>query len=154
MVSVVVTEPYPGWDIFLPEIKYIFTKVNELRIINKVTRYGIRYVDFFESDIFGGLKLQILLEGKEIESQNIILRVVLDKGKFQSTLQISNDASVEEGKKKKKGSLLDLDTYSNEQREEFFQQMDAILNESHDIEKELFYGLLRPEFLASLNPVY
>jgi uncharacterized protein (TIGR04255 family) len=154
ILSVVVVEPYPGWETFLGEIEYVFTKVHELGIIDKVTRFGIRYVDFFNLDIAEKLKIHILLNEHEVVSESIVLRIVFDKGSFHSALQISNDVTLEEHQRKVKGSALDLDTYSEEKRNDFFLHLDPILTEAHTIEKELFFSLLRPEFLESLNPTY
>ena len=37
---------------------------------------------------------------------------------------------------------------------QFFQEVDALLEQGHDTQKDLFFRLLKPEFLATLNPVY
>jgi uncharacterized protein (TIGR04255 family) len=153
-LSVVATEPYPGWPRFLDEINYVFTKARELEIVDKVTRFGMRYVDFFDLDLFENIKLHVLWDEQKVITKSMLLRLVFDKGRFRSTLQIANDATLKAKGKELKGSALDLDTYLEEEIKDFFPQVDSILDKAHQIEKELFYELLRPEFLATLNPEY
>lgn len=123
-------------------------------MIDKVTRFGIRYLDFFESDIFEKLKLRILLDEKQVISDSILFRVVFERDKFRSALQLSNDATMHDHEIIRKGSLLDLDTYLAASNDTFFEHMTAILSDAHLVEKELFFSLLHPEFLESLNPTY
>ncbi len=56
------------------------------------------------------------------------------------------------------GSIIDIDMsnsgVSTQTSKQFFQEVDALLEQGHDTQKDLFFRLLKPEFLATLNPVY
>lgn len=153
-VSVAVIEEYPGWSNFLPEIEYVFSKFNELRIIDKVTRFAIRYTNFFDFNIFKEIKLNISMDNVEVDSDNIYFRTVLGKGKFSCTLQISNDAVLHREDGDHRGSLLDIDTSLASAEGETILQINSLLTEAHDVEKKLFFELLKPEFLDTLKPIY
>lgn len=153
-LSVIATKGYPGWQTFLSEIECVFDRVRDLGVIVKVTRFGIRYIDFFDLDIFKHLKLRILVDEADLVGENLLFRVEFAKGRFRSALQLSNDARLSDASGTRHGSALDLDTYLAADDIVFFENMRAILTEAHQIEKELFFGLLLPEFLETLNPTY
>jgi len=56
------------------------------------------------------------------------------------------------------GSIIDIDMSNLEvdgqTSKQFFQEVDALLERGHDVQKDLFFNLLKPEFLSTLNPVY
>ena len=56
------------------------------------------------------------------------------------------------------GSIIDIDMSNTEvggqTSKQFFQEVDALLERGHNTQKDLFFNLLKPEFLVTLNPVY
>ena len=53
-----------------------------------------------------------------------------------------------------KVSVIDIDTFLEEENINFFENMEMILGKGHEFEKEMFFGLLKEEFLNSFNPEY
>ena len=53
-----------------------------------------------------------------------------------------------------KGLLIDIDTFVEKDLADFFEQKKDLIEEGHLEEKRLFYGLLKDNFLKSLNPTY
>ena len=52
----------------------------------------------------------------------------------------------------KKGSVIDIDTYI--ENSNIKNNMKELIEEGHIAQKELFFSLLKPEFLQELNPEY
>ena len=154
-ISSAVTGPYPGWHDWRTEINYAFDKIQRIDVIHAVTRFGLRYIDVFDGDVFPKLVLKLGVDQENVTSPNMGLRVVFDRGRFNCLLQINNDSVFGvEGTPASRRSVLDVDTYLVGGEGEFFTQAEMFLEEAHATQKELFFGLLSPQFLASLNPTY
>ena len=141
---------YIGWEVFSKEIISIIEKVENIKIIDSVNRLGIRYINFFDTDIFNNINLKVCIQEKNIDHKNTVIRTEIGQGEFNSTLQIANNAV----NQSTTGSIIDIDTFKVAGLTDFFAQKDKIINEGHIKEKELFFSLLKKEFLTSLNPEY
>ena len=53
-----------------------------------------------------------------------------------------------------KSSLFDVNVYENFTESESISVVINSLNKAHQIEKETFFGLLKDDFVKSLNPEY
>jgi len=149
---------YVGWKKFSEKIFDVLKKIEDIEIINSIVRIGIRYVNFFEKNIYDEIDLKVLIANKEIEYNNTIIRTEIIQQGYRSTLQIGNNATlqVENGttKNRKSGSFIDIDTFKNDELESFFSNKEKIINKVHKKEKELFFSLLKDDFLSNLNPEY
>jgi uncharacterized protein (TIGR04255 family) len=156
VLSLVVTAPYPGWSVYLPEIVTVFTRINELGLIENVTRGAIRYIDFFsQEDIFKNINLTILMNDEVAPTDEAYFRTLLQRRDFQSLLQIANNSRMEQpGHPPQIGSIIDVDSFRTTGLENFFDEIENYLNAAHYAQKELFFSLLKPDFLARFNPEY
>ena len=156
VVTVVVTKPYPGWAGFSEEVLRIFRAVQGTEIIDSVTRLGLRYLNFFEADIFGKIELELQLRGKSVVGNETQVRTVVTESQRRCILQVNNTSTLTDRAtgKTKSGSLIDVDVIYEDVEKEFFSHAESLIEESHEIEKKLFFRLLNEEFLESLNPVY
>ena len=141
---------YIGWEAFSKKIISIIDKVEKLNIIETVNRLGIRYINFFETDIFNEINLKICIQEKNINYKNTVIRTEIAHADFNSTLQIANNAFSQAIS----GSIIDIDTFKETGLADFFKQKETIISNGHTKEKELFFSLLKKEFLTSLNPEY
>lgn len=141
---------YVGWKRFSNKINSILDKIEELKIITQVDRLGIRYINFFEQNIFNKINLNINLSGKEFNDEISTFRTQVTTGKFISTLQISNDATSND----KRGSIIDIDCHKTTGLQDFFRNKKELINEGHLKEKELFFSILSDDFLNELKPKY
>jgi uncharacterized protein (TIGR04255 family) len=141
---------YTGWSKFFSATINYLHKIEGVGIISEVNRLGMRYINFFDNDIFPNIKINITLDKKEIGYKNTQIKTEISHDNFTSNLLIANNIEVQ----KKIGSIIDIDTYKMHNLEKFFEQKEQILQEIHDNEKKLFFSLLKDEFVASLNPQY
>lgn len=75
-------------------------------------------------------------------------------GKVGARLQITNGAIVASASAPEVGSVLDLDTWVGPADADLFGKGLDWFTELHETGKRVFFGLLKPEFLNQLQPVY
>lgn len=157
VVSLLCSKEYIGWERFSNAIRESFELIQRADIVSQITRLGIRYINFFEFDIFKNINLQIMKRRSEpLLSKETLLQVKIPSDRFSNTLKVANTAKIttnKEPKKQKFGSIIDIDT-ELENIEYFFKEMKDLLDAGHEEEKRLFFDLLKPEFLKTLNPEY
>jgi len=150
VVSISSYPEYLGWERFSERIFDILNRVQKVSIIEDVKRLGIRYINFFEQGIFSDIDMDVTINDKPIEYRNTIVRTEIEQEGFISTLQITNNAVHQS----KQGSLIDIDAFKEDGLQDFFDKKEEIIGDGHMKEKELFYSLLKEDFLKTLNPVY
>lgn len=156
VLSVSSKMPYIGWSNFSQHSLSIFNKIINSGIIKRVSRIGHRYINFFEGDITNKLTMSFSMT-KSKEFKNLLIRTDVKDGDFINTLQFANNASCRlqpDPMVIVAGSLIDIDT-SREYTDDYFtSHIEQEINTAHNCEKKLFFSLLMPDFLNSLNPVY
>jgi len=149
--------PYPGWASFSALVEKIFAAILPTGILKGVTRLGLRYTNFFEQkDIFPGINLSIDFKNNPISYKNTWLRTELSKDGFNNNLQISNSSSWNPPKEENKtGSIIDIDTFKNySDNLEFLKSYMDEISKAHDVEKRIFWELLKPETRKELGPKF
>ncbi|MBS3769951.1 MAG: TIGR04255 family protein [Bacteroidales bacterium] len=141
---------YTGWNSFSSKIYDILEKVQNIGIIDSIIRIGIRYINFFEQNIFDDINLKVTLSENTIDYKNTVIRTEISQDNYKSTLQIANNAN----HNNKSGSVIDIDTFMDNNIDDFFHRKKEIIDNGHEKEKELFFSLLKEEFLNTLNPEY
>lgn len=141
---------YAGWDKFSKQIFSILDRIEKVGIIDSVLRIGIRYINFFENDIFKDIDLKIYIGENDITYKNTIIRTEIEQESYRSSLQVANNAN----QNNKLGSIIDIDTYTESNLSNFFKDKEDLISGGHTKEKELFYSLLKDDFLKTLNPTY
>jgi uncharacterized protein (TIGR04255 family) len=141
VLSLSVTK-YPGWKSFAQEIKYIYNHCNDSGILDKIVRLGMRYIDFFESNIFEYCTLSLQFHGKNLSGQPTALHTKVVHDRYVSDLRISNMASLKRERGNKEGSIIDIDTYVDDPKFTADKQLIELLDSEHEIIKNLFFSLL------------
>lgn len=156
VISLSITDQkYTTWESYYSEIQEVFERINEIGFVSKVSRVGLRYINFFKDDIWENINISVKIISDENRSDEIFVRTVLDKGEYKVNLQTGNQLTLEENNQViGRASVIDIDTFIQGENINFFKDIHSILEKGHLIEKEIFFGLLREEFLKSLNPEY
>jgi len=144
---------YVGWTEFSKNILIFFKKIELSAVVNEPINFVLRYLNFFETDIYPKINLNINLLNEDYKSSNLVLRTEILKDNFVEILQIANSVTINNQQGNRHGSLLDI-TCALNKPDNFFNNLEQIISKSHDLEKELFFGLLKDEFLITLNPEY
>ncbi len=143
---------YVGWQKFSENLISFFNKVKDSGVVSNPESLLLRYLNFFEVNIYEQINLVIQLMKQEHISNNLVMRTEIKDGNFIKILQLANNVTVTGNFGQKTGSLIDITCLYNGQ--DTLQSFTKIIDEAHKMEKELFFGLLKPEFLETLNPHY
>jgi uncharacterized protein (TIGR04255 family) len=136
----------------LEKISSVLNHLNDSKIVSKVTRFGIRYISFFSLDIFKEINFGLTLSGDEFETEQLVLRSLLKREEFFVNLQVANKTFVSDFTEI--GSIIDIDTFIENENLTIPDIKSSFLERSHFEQKKLFFGILKKEFLVSLNPEY
>jgi uncharacterized protein (TIGR04255 family) len=145
---------YPGWSTVSERLNRMVQTLFKLGIVGEVKRFSLRYINFFNFDIFDKVKLIVGINGKSITNNETLVRTIFPGMRYKSLLRIANNSIVRIEKKTKQGSIIDIDTSLEMQLDGFFQDSASIIEEGHSEEKKVFFGLLKDDFLQTLNPEY
>jgi uncharacterized protein (TIGR04255 family) len=154
VISLASTREYVGWSEFSQRINTTIESISELGVIKQVLRLALRYINFFDFDIYDNIRLRLMMGEKPFITNSTALKSILKTEKFISTLQITNEANIEVNKTKKRGSVIDIDTSIERASGISLTEIASLLDEGHFEEKKLFFSLLKDEYLHSLKPEY
>lgn len=154
VINFSITDEYPGWDIFIEKICIIIKKIEEYNFIKKYIRLGVRYISFFDSNIFDNSQISIKLFEKKLDTEKIALQTEkYDQGTL-TKITVANNSRLNVRGKLKKGSIIDIDCLKKIHDDSFNINFLEIINSVHDIEKRTFFNLLTEEYISSLEPEY
>jgi len=150
---------YIGWKQYSVYIKEVLDNIFKSGIIISFVRIGIRYISEFPGiDILEKLKFRISVPNQE-KISNSSYRLAFDDDDIVKTVNIASKipartSFIDQDAEIQFVSLLDIDvvkkTLSVADPEELWKELDDL----HAMEKEIFFGLLDPDFLKSLSPQY
>jgi len=153
--SIVNIGEYCGWDSFYENILKAFGTISQLNIVERVMRFGLRYVNVFEKfDIFKQSDFKAVLKDKPYEDVKADISIELPSGDYIHKFKIVNHATITVENKNIEGSVIDIDISYEKQTDMFFKNMNEIIETSHIEEKKIFFGLLKQSYIDSLNPIY
>lgn len=156
-------DQYISWSYFFPEIKNAFSQIINSGVINTITSIGLRYVSKYSgADLRESINFNFSFGMPEIASKSYSFNSQFGyKGEnvnlnlHHMVKYISNKGIVNTNVSDKV-SLIDIDVISADTNIEskdslkVFSKIDLL----HTIEKEIFFGLLKPDFLETLKPEY
>lgn len=147
--------PYMGWTKFSAISEEILKIALGTGIIGDVLRLGLRYRNFFEGDITDNLTFS--LSNFRHKPKNLNIRIEVDEDNVHSVMQYANNAVLENkaNQIKKLGSIVDIDSYRTYSSAlNFKANLKKELNMVHDAEKNVFFSLLKENFLNTFGPEY
>jgi uncharacterized protein (TIGR04255 family) len=145
---------YPGWTLFSDRVHHVVETVHGLGIADQVERVGLRYINFFDFDIFDKIKLHVAISDMPVTGNQTLVRFTIPGRRFNSRLHVTNEASVIVGGSNRTGSIIDIDTALETDITDFFKNSTSIIEEGHNEEKEAFFNLPNDDFLQTLSPEY
>lgn len=155
VISLSNTGQYVGWKKnYFPEIKELLESVKAAGIVKHFSRLGVRYIDFFESNIFENINLSIKLNNNPLDSLQTTFSAIFKTKGFLTKTQVVNNLNVNIQGIDKVGSIVDTDTYFESQDKFGFEGLNDLINDGHEEAVGVFFSLLTPAFLKTLNPEY
>lgn len=151
-ISLVNIGKYIGWTTFESKIVNMYERLNNINIINTVDRLALRYINIFpDENIFHNSSMDVMLDGKSLESSTINLSTQIEHNNVISSIRVISGVQAKLPNEIINGSILDIDSsMGNITVDSFKNSLDNV----HNVEKELFYKIIGSEYLKTLNPQY
>ncbi|WP_446009612.1 TIGR04255 family protein [Candidatus Electrothrix sp.] len=157
VISLAISKDYPGWkEHYFPEVKSVLSHLDQAGIVDNFIRIGVRYIDFFENNIFDNINLSISLKEHPLDAlQQTFNAIFKNKNEgFLTRVQVVNNITAMSDGLKKNGSIIDTDTYIENKQGFEFSGIENIINSCHELSVDFFFDLLKKEFIDTLNPEY
>lgn len=146
-------KPYVGWSSYQSYITRAIDLISKIDVIRTIERIGVRYINYFDYPILDKTKIALTLNELRLSNQEISFHTMINKDGFLVNLNVTNNTGISiNGSIPKKASMIDIDVSKSESL--MISDVSKIMEEAHIIEKEQFFSLLNPEFLASLEPIF
>ncbi|SKB73911.1 TIGR04255 family protein [Malaciobacter marinus] len=146
---------YNGWKDYFTFIVEIYESLGSLFEKWEFDRLSMRYINFFnEIDIFENINIKIempeILSKKNENSKSYSSEIKMNDN-ITLKLQVINNLSLRnEENKVSIGSIVDTDVFLDANVKDY----EKSLNILHDTTKEIFFNILKPEFIEKLEPEY
>jgi uncharacterized protein (TIGR04255 family) len=154
VLSVSAAGEYPGWTEFSVKIAKTIDLACQSGAMKRVSRVALRYINFFEFNVFEKINLTLQMKGAPFNPAETTMRSLLDLGHVKSNLMIANNAKVGQAPNQKTGSVVDIDTFKEVDQASDAKALVACLAEVHEKEKELFFGIMKDDYVAGLSPEF
>jgi uncharacterized protein (TIGR04255 family) len=147
--------PYPGWPNVSSDMKTAFEPIVAAGFITRIERFGLRYINFFEGNVLPKLAMSFMIEDAPVVAIGTQFRTIVDEEGCKVILQIANGVSLINAPGQV-GSIIDVDCFAElpSSTGDLNRSFSVFIENAHAAEKRLFYRLLKPDFLQSLNPTY
>ncbi len=154
--------PYPGWSEFKPVILEVITAMKEIGIVQAVHRFSMKYIDLIPASTLAeqvfAIRGTIELGNHVLQQETFMLRIDIPKDDMLHIVQVSSSASAKlfDGSTRE-GVVVDIDTIFDLKNPDFAYLLTGLpdqLESLHSANKAMFFECIRPETLASLEPVY
>lgn len=153
--SIIYNGEYPGWTKYKALIHEGLTLLKDSGVVKEVTRFALRYYNFFDSNVLKESQLTIKLGSKNLNEVNTVLSSEIENEGHISRLQThTNTVVTTVDKKTLIGSVIDIDTSKSMQEADFFSKADQFLEECHNEEKRIFYSIMSEKNLSKFNIEY
>ncbi len=148
---------YIGWDNYLPEILKILNEIKDQDILESYLRIGIRYnSEYPEIDIRTSTKFNFTFGLPDITSKRFSFSSEFIIDDHRIILQLLNKNSSSDSNIIQPTSAIDIDIIKDNLNisKNDFENLIPYINSAHDLEKQIFFKLLQPDFINTLNPIY
>lgn len=149
---------YTTWEVFFKDVSVVLEMFLDLKIVNKVERVALRYVNFFNSNLFKGYdfsKLQCSLNiaswGSGINTQ---IQSTFTTGDVLHALRLFKNMDVIINDIAQRGDIIDIDSFKELTISSDPKEITKIINEVHTKNKEIFFSILGEEITKILDPIY
>ncbi|OHD13076.1 MAG: hypothetical protein A2Y41_03935 [Spirochaetes bacterium GWB1_36_13] len=147
VIGLSLVKKYNSWNEFKTEIIDVITKVYKLNIIDNISRIGMRYMNYFNFNIFEKINFNMNLSDKEINTMRNTIKLDLLKDNINQTIQLVNNSDFNFNNELKNGSVIDIDSFVTSCDIVSIDDTMSLLDKLHINEKELFFSFLKSDFL-------
>lgn len=149
--------PYPGWRLYKKELESLVEDINPVltKAINSFERIGLRYINLLKEESLwevSDLKLTGPWNLNDARSHDLYLGFKIDNDELTSNLRVAANAHVNFGGERSSGLVVDVDTF--QESEIAYEDILPKAELAHQHSKEIFFNLLKEEYVSKRNPRY
>ncbi|MBL1213765.1 MAG: TIGR04255 family protein [Ignavibacteriae bacterium] len=147
--------PYVGWNDWSNFFNNILEKIDETKVFSQVERFGLRYINSFNSNLLQKINIEFKINNKSYYENPLNIRTEIHDDELVKILQLVNVLDPT-NKMPDRRTIIDIDCIHNlnQPSDQFFKNYMQLIEHAHNKEKELFFSLLSDELLLSLKPSY
>lgn len=152
---------YAGWSNYMAEIKKALSQIMKIKKIDSIFRIGLRYINEYpDMDIQNCTKFNFTFGIPAIQSETYQFRTefILDNYKVILNLQnktpLINPPSNGVISGIKQISIVDIDVIAENLAITALDMLFAEIENIHNKEKEIFFNIIKEEYLQTLNAIY
>lgn len=152
---------YIGWENYFREISSALEQLSKINEIQKWVRVGIRYIsEFPETDLLQVTKFKYEFGLPDFKSKSSSFRSELEYKKSRVVLNLNNNISISRFNNTDKSivnnivSTIDVDIIDEIVENLSLEGLLNLIDNNHTKEKEIYFSLLKEDFVKSLNPEY
>ncbi len=146
---------YILWDNYFVEIKNVLTRIASTKVVKTFKRVGVRYISEYENiNLSESINFNFTFGFPDVVSTRYSFTSEFDLKEHKVVLNLNNNVLSVIENKEIPTSIIDVDIIKANLNLVNHLDLFNIIDDAHTIEKEVFFKLIRAEFLASLNPKY
>lgn len=153
--------PYPGWVKFREVIRAVIDVLNGARIVDRVLRYSLKYVDLLEfsssREAFEHLNVSVHFAGVNAADYPLNIGAQIPEGIFIHAIQVGSPAHIRllDGREKT-GTVLTIDTLVLNEFDfgEFVAGFEERIDAIHLSNKAKFFSFLNDDALKKMGATY
>lgn len=148
---------YISWSSYLQELKEVIGLINRVIDGVRIKRIGLRYVsEYVDVDLKDCLKFKFSFGFPEIASKHYSFNSEFPYKEGLIILTLRNMMPAKQANKTINLSHIDIDVIKKDLDVNFIYDntLISLLEEVHSYEKEVFFNLLKEDFLQTLKPEY
>jgi len=160
VLAVLCKRPYPGWHLFKPIVRRVLDSLRDTEQVRRVERFSIKYRNVIESssdhDQLQMLNVQLDVADLGFMDKSALLRVETSTDLFDNLIGIQThvEAKIDDSNEIIRGVLVDVDTIYQKDLSDYWSAADALLEQAHETEKQVFFAILKPDTIEALKPVW
>lgn len=146
---------YILWDNYFNEIKNVLTKIASTNVVKAFKRVGVRYISEYKNiDLKDSINFNFSFGFPDVVSNSYSFNSEFDLDEHKVVLNLNNNVLIVIDEKVTPTSVIDIDIIKMNLNVNNHLELFKIIDDAHTLEKNVFFKLIREEFLESLNPKY
>ncbi len=148
-------KPYLGWGKFKSEILILAEVVRTTGLIAAIERFSLKYVDLIPAsypDYLAPLDGRFDLGGYQLGGSPLQIASQFPEDNFVHVITLLAPAIVKTAHTTDEGLLVNIDTIFSAISVNFWERFGALLDQAHDLNHALFFGILTQETIEQLKP--
>lgn len=145
---------YIGWDNYFVKIAEVLGIIDSAKIALNYDRSMIRFISEYDFNILDHVDFEVNSHSdKRYNTREICLSRKDENAVAYISITDRRERFAPMGKESHFSSLFDVNVFEKLKENASLEDVHIALNHIHQIEKEAFFGLLKEDFIKTLNPV-